>query len=611
MGSLLFNRRVLVFLASFILIGNTVSATQYKVFSGGETTYSIIVSKEASESEQYAAKELQAYIKKISGVSIPIKQSGGGRVGNRIIVGYNNDIRSIMPNIQCPNADDEAFFYRNVKGDIVILGGRERGTMYGVFSFLENEFGCRWYTQSVTLIPYRDQYSFEALDFSDSPKIPVRNILYSEVSDAEFRVHCRINEKIKTSPNKPEKQQGGCYGLLAPHTFWFLLPSEEYYPNHPEYFALRNGKRLKGNTQPCFTNPDVLRTITNNLRKIMRDRPEFDVYEASTLDNHNHCECDNCRAAIVKMGSYTDLLLDFVNKISVAVEKEFPDKKIEFLAYQDTKYPPINVRPNHNVAVRIANIEGCHSHGFKECSSSISRTYWEYLSNWREVSKELNVWEYASNFSVYNIPYPNFYALQKNLITYQQLGVKGILEEGNHYTSDGELQALRIYVLSKLLWNPYCDIDVLVNDFIQGYYGSSAPFIRQYFDLIHEKATTATHLTPFTAYEDSYYGGDFITEALLLFKKAKSVADSEEILRRVELEEFSVCLLNSLRNPKKAVSDGTYSQVKRIIERESIDLRREEIKNKISQLQSYSVEETRTSQRLWKEIISWFKTIFD
>ena len=42
--------------------------------------------------------------------------------------------------------NDESFIYQNIGSNISILGGKARGTMYGVMTFLERELGCRWYT---------------------------------------------------------------------------------------------------------------------------------------------------------------------------------------------------------------------------------------------------------------------------------------------------------------------------------------------------------------------------------------------------------------------------------------------------------------------------------
>lgn len=96
------------------------------------------------------------------------------------------------------------------------------------------------------------------------------------------------------------------------------------------------------------------------------------------------------------------------------------------------------------------------------------------------------------------------------------------MKKGNHYTYNGELQALRIFVTTRLLWNPYCDLDALVDDFTQVLY-SSAPYIRQCFDLLNSKIRNNTHMTPFTYSDNSYYGGDFVSETLATLKIIENI----------------------------------------------------------------------------------------
>lgn len=574
-----------------ICLAHSASATQYELFSGNCSDYTIIISRNASESEQYAAKELQSCLSKLCSVKLPIKYCGEGKKDYRIIVGYNDDLKSLIPDCIKPNSTDESFLYKSIGGDIVIIGGSDRGTMYGVFSFLERELGVRWYTSSCTVIPQQANYSFSSIEFSDAPVIPIRNIMSSELRDATFRVHCRLNEKIKTSPSIPNPQIGGHYALLAPHTMSFLLPIDEYYNSHPEYFALRNGKRKNISTQPCISNPDVLRICTSNLIDVMRTRPEFDIYQVSLNDNFQHCECKECQESIRRMGSYTDLVLAFVNSIASAVEIEFPEKKIEFLAYHEIQSPPLSVRPRSNVAIRVANSESCHIHGIEKCISEKAHCFYQELLKWRSLTNELNIWEYACNFSINYLPYPNFKGLQENIKTYHKLNVKGILEEGNHYTYNGEFQVLRDYVLPRLLWNPEADLDSLVNDFINGYYKSAAPYMRQYYDLITSKITDSVHLSEYTLYDNDFYSNELIRQALLLFEQAKIMADDDVILRRVEIEEFSVGLIYTFRNPKLAIIDGTFHQVHKVFEREGIELRWKDLKDKydyIAQLAKWS-----------------------
>lgn len=580
-------------------------AKSYTVFAKGHSDYAIVVDKDASESELFSAKELQNCIVEIGGVTIPIVECGEWKKGKRIIVGYNKDSKKLLRRLKQPSPSDESFFYKNKRGDIVLVGGKERGTMYAVFSFLEKELGCRWYTKDYSLIPKKESYSFSKLYNKEVPAFPRRSILYSEVGDPSFRAHCRINERLITVPKTPIHQIGGHYNFLSPHTFSFILPVDKYFNDHPEYYAYVKGKRIREQTQPCFSNSDVLRICVREVRTIMKDHPEFDIVGISALDNKNRCECDECKSLTDSLGNYTDLVLNFVNQVADSVRLEFPDKRIEFLAYSNTRIPPLTVKPHDNVVVRICDHNICHIHGFASCEDENSKQFREGLVEWRNLTDNLCCWEYATDFSWRNIPFPNFYALQDNLKQYAKIGLLSAFVQGNNYSYNGEFQALRIYVMTKLLWNPDCNLDEVIDDFIYGYYGASASYIRKYFDLIHSNIQEDTHLTPFANYSDSYYNEGLIEKAKELFKKAKEVADNDEILRRVELEELSVCLLKTLVNPKDAMKDGSYEQTKRIIEREKIDIGSDNSKAIMKRRVAPYVSSNSRIERLYYRAVNW------
>lgn len=585
------------------------NAKTYTVFSGSKSDYAIVVSNDASESELYAASELQKYIREIGDVNLPIVGCDEWKKGKRIIVGYNKDSKACFRRMKQPNSSDESFFYRSKRGDIIIVGGSERGTMYAVFSFLENELGCRWYTKDCTLLPARESYSFKKLNHKEAPAFFKRNIIYSEISDPSFRVHCRINERLITAPKTPVDQIGGRYVFLAPHTFSFILPVDKYYKEHPEYFALVNGKRVKEQTQPCFSNPDVLKICIEEVKTIMREHPEFDIVELSALDNRNQCKCLECTQIIDSLGNYTDLFLNFVNQVADSVREEFPERKIEYLAYSNTRTPPLSIKPRDNVIIRICNHRVCHIHGFANCESDESKQFYNDVVEWKKVTDNLCCWEYATNFTWYNIPFPNFYALQDNFALYNKLGFKGAFVQGNNYSYNGEFQALRIYVLTKLLWNPNLNLEEIIDDFISGYYGSSATYVRQYFDLIHSYIREDTHITPFSNYSESYYNEEMIAKARALFNKAKAFADNSEILKRLEVEELSICLLKTIMNPQEAIEDGSYEQAKKVIEREKIDVGSDNSEKALKRRVAPYVSPTSSCSRITNKIIVWADTI--
>ena len=153
--------------------------TDYKLFSSGKSDYRIALGESASESERWAANELQHWLKEISGAELPIENLDQPHRGPQIVIGYNELIK-IKTRSNAPADLDESFRYCNSGSDILIYGGKARGTMYGVLAYLENELGCRWYTPGVSVIPKRNELTFYCLDHSEKPGIRVRNDFYFE-----------------------------------------------------------------------------------------------------------------------------------------------------------------------------------------------------------------------------------------------------------------------------------------------------------------------------------------------------------------------------------------------------------------------------------------------
>ena len=117
----------------------------YTLFSNASSAYRIALTSDASASESWAATELQHWLKEVSGVELPIQDIAQSHQGPQIVVGYTPRIKEMLGE-PLPNDLDESFHYINFGPDIYVYGGKTRGTMYGVMSFLENEMGCRWYT---------------------------------------------------------------------------------------------------------------------------------------------------------------------------------------------------------------------------------------------------------------------------------------------------------------------------------------------------------------------------------------------------------------------------------------------------------------------------------
>jgi hypothetical protein len=534
----------------------------YVLFSNKKTNYRIALDTSASESEQWAAKELQYWLKEISGTEFPIQTLDQPHEGPQIVLGYNNLIKDKTGAI-APAILDESFRYCNSGPDIFIYGGKQRGTMYGVMTFLENELGCRWYTPTVTVFPKREELKFNWYDHAEAPAFRIRMDGYLEAFDPIWAARNKVNSTRPT-----QKQPGGIESYWSVHTFYRLVPPTEFYDKHPEYYSLIDGKRIYKNAQLCLTNPDVLKIVIERIKKQMRESPEYLVYDVSQNDWFNPCQCDKCQAIVKQEGSESGVMIWFVNQVAEAVEKEFPGKFIGTLAYQYTRKPCKSIRPRDNVVVRLCSIECCFSHDIKSCPRN--QAFLEDLKSWSAIAPHLYIWDYVVNFSHYIMPYPNMYVLQSNMKTFREFNVTSVKEQANSQSRGGEFSELKAYLISRLLWNPDCNTEEVINDFMNDFYGRAGKYVHQYFDLLYRQITPETHIHISLSHDDPIFSDEFVRKSCQIFENAEKVADNDEILQRVEMAYLQILYLKCWKMPATAKYDGSYDKLCQIVKREKV-----------------------------------------
>lgn len=528
---------------------------------------------DASATERTAAEELRQYIRQISGVELPVIQGNAPQhidsdslphsINKHIYVGWNPSCGQPRP-----HPTDEGFTYRTVGDDLYIYGGSDRGTMYGVFTFLERELGVHWYTSSYTHVPRMKRYALPTLDHSEQPALRQRlDFCYDALRHREWAAHNRMNDMHRMITNR----YGTFQAIWGIHTFYMLIPPEVYFAEHPEYFSLIKGER-SDKSQLCLSNDGMRRQLTENLLTTIRENPGYWCYDVSQNDNRLDCECEECMRLTEQYGSRSGALLWFVNQVADDVAREFPDIYISTFAYHTTRLAPMsgNITPADNVVIRLCATSCCMSHPLAQCPED--KSFLEDFNNWLLLTPNIYIWDYACSFYHYLLPFPNYQALAANYRLFSEARVIGVMEEGAHDAPWAEFSELKQWVIARLLWNPYQDVDSLVSLFINDYYGKAASFILQYYNLCKDRGTHH-HLTVKVTPSNPIYDGDFIASAEHLLTQALSATDDKETLRRVKRIAAQIYYLQMQRDRKQAKARGIEQKFKDIIAEDSTYLR--------------------------------------
>ena len=304
-----------------------------------------------------------------------------------------------------------------------------------------------------------------------------------------------------------------------------------------------------------------MKLCTNALRKIIKSNPEFEVYDLSQNDNITPCQCRKCRKLKKRFGSESGVVIWFVNSVAKELKKDFPDKFIGTLAYQYSQNPPKSIKPEQNVSIRLSLINTCLIHDLENCPKNKSAG--ADVKGWCDLTKNLYIWDYISSSRLYYAPIPNFEAIRKRIIFYKENGVRGVMFEGNTETEYGEFSSLRNYVIAKLLWNPYSNLDLLVTDFISHYYGSASSVMREYYNLTQQRAIdTKSHLHFVMDHKNEVYNEEYLEKAYTLLSTAERRTIDMAIKERVQVELMSVAYMLCKVNPQKGIQVGAFDFVK-------------------------------------------------
>ncbi len=526
-------KRIIPLFIIITLFSNCINRN-LSLVKNGKSEYTIVIPVTTDTLMLKAASELQRYVMLTAGVKLPvIKTSNQDFQGKAIFIGVNSDKNSIKSTNEIWHIADT--------GNLHIGGGSSLSTLYSVYSFIEHYIGVRFLSPTVEIIPKIKSINIsEKLNFKYTPPVTTRT------------VHSKLYYQYPEFANKQKVTTEAFPGYVPGarvHTFHRFIPEEKYFKTHPEFFALRNGRRVP--TQLCLTNPKVFELVKKEVAALIEQYPGLNVISVSQNDNTQYCQCEKCNAIDTKEDSPVGSIIWFVNKIA----KEFPDKQISTLAYQYTRKAPTNIKPEKNVLITLCSIECDRSAPIAEKCTDFAND----LAEWGKISNNIRIWDYTTQFTNFLAPFPNIYTLQPNIQLFSDNNAKWIFEQHSHNPS--ELFELRSYLTAKLLWNPEVNVDSIVNDFLNNYYQDAALYVKSYIDRVHAEIKKDNSFFLFLYGDPSQAFNSFLKPELLQLydswydEAENSVKDKPEILNRVRTARLSVDYA-ILEASKQNVSDN-------------------------------------------------------
>ena len=527
-----------------------ISAPMY-IVDDGVSDFVIVTAENPDATTKTAVNELQTYIKKISGAEIKaVTESEVTPEDSAIILGETSLEKGIVDINRSEIAQDGFMLHSDGK-HLFIAGSDNRGTLYGVYTFLEEYLGVRWFTPELEVVPENKDIVIDShINRIVEPSFSIRRNDSLGTNDAH-----RARTKMNVSFWNEAKEYGGALTYVLWDVTLDKLVPDDLITEHPEYFAT-TAEGTKTRDHVCLSNPDVLSVAVENARKaILACETDAKYIHIGQKDNTNYCRCENCEALYEKYGSVSAPTILFTNAFADALDDEFPDFMFTFYAYNETDRPPTDttLRCNDNVAPVLCGLhKACRSHPLTECGAQDGNetfynlfgdnepTISQDFANWVKIADTTYIYDYTINFINTAQFFSNFEYMQSTMKYMHDIGITGYIYNcGDTHTA--AFNELRNYLLCKLQWDVNCDVEYHMMDFMNAYYGEeAASYIKQIIDIQTAQTKVSAHAFDFDwHYQAGFYPMNVAVALDGLWEKALAADITEEQLFNVETANLS------------------------------------------------------------------------
>lgn len=492
----------------------------------GYTTWTI----DRTRNTSFAAEFLQRYIEEATGVKLPIVSEYYASQ-NRPLILVGRSRLTIFLEHDRRKLPSEGFIIRRRGNMVAIVGeiapdddldayrGADRGTLFGVYEFLERFCGVRWYFPGRLgiVIPKRTSLAVGEIDIKSAPYFTMR---FGPIRDDPGEGFW--------GDKHPVSRQGNTTGFWVTHTGdkW-----NKYVREYPEIFAVtsdgqrnvfQGGYGTNKQNQLNLTHPKVLEIELQQFRNFYEKG--IDYWGADLRPNERyvrffprdgmkiyHDQSPASRALWTSErhnSKLSDYVFDYVKRMANAVAVLYPGKRVATAAYTGYLLPPSHVHLPENVDIMLCTVQGN--------ALLPNRFYWRYNSDlvdqWFEHlgrdRRRLFLWEYSVYPKNHLKLYPH---VMQRWMQRNKDKISGAFNNAHSLKSmEYRLSTINSWLWHQLLWNPDIDVDASLAEMYRNLFGPAGPAMAGIFNLAIDRWENAKWFEEFSHSDVSWVHDHFL-----------------------------------------------------------------------------------------------------
>ncbi|MHA0856134.1 DUF4838 domain-containing protein [Paenibacillus sp. CMAA1364] len=474
----------------------------------------------------FAASELQSYVKKITGATIPvvkgtITQEESAQLGNMssalvLVTGdeASNYAAGNQPatiplawlnsaNTKLVGTVDDSFVAETNGSRIVLAGQNDRGTLYSSYELLEKvgvKFfapSFKYYEGNTEFVPTNSTLTISGLDGVSQPSFEFRRKYVEEGwSHSAENLPQLIDWMAKNKLNTlvvpydyiaqgntkwddwrvtliSDLEKRGIIVEVGGHGFESFLTKPKYAATHPDWF-------VAGHNVFNIANDEAVNTYVSEVVEYLRARPEIGIFDAWPPDVASWPP-----AVLTKFGTSANAYAYVVNKLHAAVTQQLPGVRIEAIAYASHVDPPSQeYKYDESILIDFAP----YFRSYRDTVfSSGNQSVINQINSWKNTfNGTFTMYEYYRRYAFHSLPIVLPQLIGQELPYYKTFGMEGI----GTYSEPADWITFEIthYILAKLSWNADVNAQEVITDYIQSRYGAASVDMAEYFRLTEEAA---------------------------------------------------------------------------------------------------------------------------
>lgn len=480
------------------------------------TPMEIVVPDRAHPGERFAAEEIQNWVGRMTGRFIPVEtvksESSGGE---KIYVGAEFAKKRFSPDFKAIGSSD-GFAVRSAESKgaqcVFVFGTQPKGTLHAAYALLERNSDIIWPRPDPkfeAVYSKCDSFSIANADFREIPKTMIRDWQWNHMGKRGAPSEFLWGSRNRLNRNGgADSQYASCFvGGGKGHGIQKYANPSKNFTIHPEWFPEIDGERTYAGGQVCMTADGLAEEMYSNIVNELSlkypgtppARIKVDYFSLTCADNHRICECRRCLEPL-DCGNGISIGIDdpafrsaqyykLINKVAKLLAKTHPRVVIGTYAYALTRHaPPFELERNVSVELCLTG------HDERASLNDISRNEagFRWTEQWSRKCRNLWIRTYCGwsgrNYRAIEYGYVasgRYAAGLKNPVTQYSAELKR--DDVYDYGSEvWDSSGMSYWIISRLWWDPFQDVDALRRMYIDRTYREAAPAMRRFFDLFRD-----------------------------------------------------------------------------------------------------------------------------